>query len=82
MEKQKIEKLSLLLLYVTGWEEDSRKQPGKKIFRSWKGYLFEVLNKLESQKYITQFRKSKSVVLTEAGKRKAEEIKLILKEVL
>ncbi len=72
---EKLKELNLLLLYMAAWEEDSRKNPGQKILRSWKGYPFEILNELEQRRYITQHRKSKSVVFTEEGKMKAEEIK-------
>lgn len=72
---ERLKDLNLLVLYLSGWEEDSRKNPGDKIFRSWKGYLFEILNEFEERELIIQHRKSKSVVFTETGKRKAEEIK-------
>jgi len=72
---EKLKELNLLVLYLSGWEEDSRNNPGQKIFRSWKGYLFEVLNDFEEKEFIIQNRKSKSVVFTETGKGKAEEIK-------
>ncbi|MCK5057505.1 MAG: transposase [Candidatus Aminicenantes bacterium] len=72
---EKLKELNLLILYLSGWEEDSRNNPGQKIFRSWKGYLFDVLNEFEEKEFIIQNRKSKSVVFTETGKRKAEEIK-------
>jgi len=72
---ERIKELNLLVLYLSGWEEDNRKEPGQKIFRSWKGYLFEILNEFEEKEFITQNRKSKSVVFTEKGKKKAEEIK-------
>jgi hypothetical protein len=72
---EQLKELNLLVLYLSGWEEDSRKAPGQKIFRSWKGYLFDILNEFEEKEFIKQNRKSKSVVFTEKGKRKAEEIK-------
>jgi DNA-binding PadR family transcriptional regulator len=72
---QKIKDLSLLLMFLCGWEEDSRQKPGEKIFRAWKGYLFEVLNKLADEKLIVQFQNTKSVTLTEAGKQKARQLK-------
>lgn len=72
---EKLKELNLLVLYLSGWEEDSRKNPGQKIYRSWKGYLFEIINEFEQQEFITQHRNSKSVVFTEAGKRRAEAIK-------
>jgi len=75
MDDMMLQELNLLVLYLSGWEEDSRNNPGQKIYRSWKGYLFEVINDLEEKEYIIQNRKSKSVVFTAAGRNKAEEIK-------
>ncbi|MCK4761774.1 MAG: transposase [Candidatus Aminicenantes bacterium] len=71
---ERLKDLNLLVLYLSGWEEDSRKNPGQKLFRSWKGYPFEILNEFEQRQLITQHWKSKSVVFTEAGKRRAEEL--------
>jgi hypothetical protein len=73
--EEKIKELNLLLMFLTGWEEDSRKNPGEKIFRSWKGYKFETLNQLADDKLIIQFANTKSVMLTEAGRQKAEQLK-------
>jgi hypothetical protein len=73
--EEKIKELNLLLMLLTGWEEDSRKNPGEKIFRAWKGYLFETLNRLADEKLIIQFANTKSVMLTDAGRQKAEELK-------
>jgi len=72
---ERLKELNLLVLYLSGWEEDSRNNPGNKIFRSWKGFLFELLNDFEEKEYIIQNRKSKSVVFTEIGRRRAEEIR-------
>ncbi len=71
---EKLRDLSLLLLYLSGWEEDSRKTPGEKIFRSWKGYKFEVLNDLEKDHCIVQYGTAKSVTLTPDGRKRAERI--------
>ncbi len=71
---QKIKELNLLLLVLSGWEEESRHQPGEKIYRSWKGYLFEVLNELEEDKLIQQFKNTKSVIITPEGLRRAKEL--------
>lgn len=71
----RLKELSLLLLYLSGWEEDSRKTPGEKIFRSWKGYKFEVLNELEKDNSIVQYGAAKSVTLTPDGRKLAERIK-------
>lgn len=67
----KIKDLNLLLLYLSGWEEDSRNTPGEKVFRAWNGYLFEVLNQLEEEELIHQYRKGKSVIITQEGLEKA-----------
>jgi hypothetical protein len=75
MNNEQVKDMILLVLYLCGWEEDSRRNPGQKIYRSWKGYPFEVLNDFEEKDLIVQHYKSKSVVLTEAGRRKAEELK-------
>jgi hypothetical protein len=72
----RVKELNLLLLYLTGWEEDSTRTPGEKVFRSWKGYLFEVLNELEQEKLIHQIKNGKSVILTDTGRQAAEKLKL------
>lgn len=73
--EQHIKDLNLLLMYLTGWEEESRKDPEKKVFRSWKGYLFEVLNDLEDDEFILQYRNTKSVIIPEEGITKAKALK-------
>ena len=72
-EQEARQSLALLLLLLSGWEEDSRKNPGQKIFRSWKGYLFEDLNGMETGDMIVQF--PKSVVITEKGLEEAQNLK-------
>ena len=61
---KKIKELTLLLLYLTSWEE---KEFGETYRRSWKGYPFETLNELTEDGYITGSKRSKSVYLTEEG---------------
>jgi hypothetical protein len=76
MKDERVKDLSLLLIYLTGWEEDKRKgEPGEKVFRSWKGYPFDILDELQAQRLIFQSEKAKSVFLTDEGKRKAEQIR-------
>lgn len=75
--KEKIEELTLILLYLNSWEEDgySRDDSGNiKIKRSWKGYDFDILNTLEKESYLGGSYKSKSVYLTEDGEIKAQEL--------
>ncbi|MDD4569332.1 MAG: DUF6429 family protein [Tepidanaerobacteraceae bacterium] len=66
-----VKELSLLLLYLTSWEEDA---VIAKVCRSWKGYPFETLDDLTEEEYISGSRRSKSVYITEKGIRKAQEI--------
>jgi hypothetical protein len=73
--EEKIKELNLLLMLLTGWEEDSRKNPGEKVFRAWKGYLFTTLNALADEKLIIQSKDTKSVILTDSGKQLAEKLK-------
>jgi hypothetical protein len=44
MDEKTLQELTLLLIYLTGWEEDKRNSPGEKVFRAWKGYKFEILD--------------------------------------
>ena len=63
MDKQEqISKLTLLLLYLTSWQE---KEYGVTEQRSWKGYDFDVLNELEEDGLITQSTTAKSIYFTE-----------------
>ena len=73
--EEKIKDLSLMLMFLTGWEEDSRKNPGEKAFCSWKGYSFKALNALADEKLIIQFKDKKLVILTETGRQVAEKLK-------
>lgn len=73
--EEKIKDLSLLLMLLTGWEEDSRQNQGEKVFCSWKGYSFKAMNQLADDKLIIQFKDKKLVILTESGKQLAEKLK-------
>jgi hypothetical protein len=73
--EQHITELTMLLIYLTGWEEDKRNAPGKKVFRAWKGYKFEILDEIQKQKLIYQIPGGKSLILTDEGKQKALELK-------
>jgi len=44
-------------------------------YRSWKGYLFEVLNELQDDDMIYQFKNGKSVIILDDGIKKAEQLK-------
>lgn len=83
MEKS-IEELTLLLMYLTSWDEkgyieDENNMPKEaKIKTSWKGYSFDVINKLteESYLYFSKY-KNKSVSLTPKGEELAKKLILI-----
>lgn len=65
-----VENLALALLYLTRFRE-----PDIDCWRSWKGYDFDALNRLSNQDMIIDSRRrTKSVVLTDGGIKKAREI--------
>jgi hypothetical protein len=70
MEKV-IKELTLLLIYLTSWQEDAGTV---KIYRSWKGYPFEILDQLREEDCITGSKPAKSVYLTDEGIAKAKEL--------
>jgi hypothetical protein len=67
--EENIKELTLLLLYLTSWEENDLPADMR---RSWKGYPFEVLNELTDEDLIRGSIRSKSVYLTKAGMKEAE----------
>ena len=78
---KKIEELTLLLMYLTSWEEDGfiadeNDMPVKaKIKTSWKGYSFDAINKLMDEKYLYFSKyKNKTVSLTKEGEELAEKL--------
>ncbi|MFT8311044.1 MAG: DUF6429 family protein [Sporolactobacillus sp.] len=56
--------LTLMLLYLTSWEE---KEYGETYRRSWKGYDFDLLNELGDEELISGSNRAKSVYLSEKG---------------
>jgi len=64
-----IKELTLLLIYLTSWEEDAGLI---KVQRSWKGYPFDALDKLNEEGYIDGNKRVKSVYLTDEGLGKAK----------
>lgn len=80
MEKN-IEELTLLLMYLTSWEEDGyieneESLPEKaKIRTCWKGYSFDIINKLTEEEYLYLNKyKNKSVSLTPKGEELAKKL--------
>jgi len=75
MDQQSTE-LTMLLIYLTGWEEDNnRGAKEKKTFRAFKGYRLEALQELENRGLIHQVPGGKSLTVTDQGKQEAEELK-------
>ena len=75
MEEQ-IKEITLLLAYLTSWDEKDRllQQEFKK---SWKGYDFDILNKLNEEEYIYQENKKKYFIWEENG---IDEAKRLIKK--
>lgn len=66
--REQIKDLTLMLLYLNSWTECNF---GQEYQRSWKGYNFDYLNQLAEEGYISEGRRSKSVVLYETGVKRA-----------
>ncbi|MDI9470706.1 MAG: DUF6429 family protein [Bacillota bacterium] len=72
--REMVKELTLLLMYLNHFTFNGKLQTDSGVF-AWKGYDFDVLNKLDEEDYIRQgSRRSKSVYLTEEGVKKAQEI--------
>jgi len=65
--KEAMKELTMVLLYLSSFTE---KNPFDEddIYRSWKGYDWDVIDKLDDEEYISKGSpRSKSVYLTSAG---------------
>lgn len=69
--REKIKELTLILLYLTSWEEELL---DIKYRRSWKGYDFGILDELADDDLISGTHRSKSVAITDGGINKAKEL--------
>jgi len=69
--QNQVRELTLLLLYLNSWTE---KDTGFECRRSWKGFDFDDLNALAEKGFISEGRKTKSVVLYEKGMNEAEKL--------
>lgn len=70
--EQAIEELSLMLLYLTRFQENN--EYCRYLEPSWKGYDFDALNILEEKELLHQPNKSKCVYLSEEGKEYARKL--------
>ena len=59
--------ITLALAFLTSWEEDHRKEPGQKIRRCWKEFLFVIMDELEQRGYVRASKASRSFQITDAG---------------
>lgn len=65
---QQLEELTLLLVYLTSWDENAKQEFGPNPeLRAWKGYDFSILNGLQKQELIEQNNKAKSLFITKKG---------------
>lgn len=69
--KETIKELTLILLYLTSWEE---KDFGIQYRRTWKGYDFDILNKLTEEDLVRGSPRSKSVIMTDGGINNAKDL--------
>lgn len=67
-DKDKVDEMVLALLYLTMFKDDFA-------YRAWKGHDWNALDRLHQKGHISNPKgKAKSVVLTEEGARRAEEL--------
>lgn len=74
--EEAIYELTLLLMYLTKFEDGPRFKD-EALYHAWKGYDFNIINKLWDDELINQGKhppKSKSVYITQDGLEKAKEL--------
>jgi len=69
--KDTIRDLTLILIYLTAWREG---KPPSDVLRAWKGYDFDILNRLTEEGLIDGSKSAKSTYLTEEGEKTAKEL--------
>ena len=83
MNKDTVKELTLMLMYLTSWEESLvpgiRKKPDHagiypKTRICWKGYDFDILNELTDEGLVNAGGRSKSASFTDEGEAKALEL--------
>ena len=79
--EEKVEDLTILLLYLTAWDEggylydENNNLLNVKFKNSWKGYSFDALNSLTEKELLYPCKnKTKSVSLTKEGEKYAEKL--------
>lgn len=83
MNKDTVKDLTLMLMYLTSWEEslvpDLHKMPDRPGYhlqtrRTWKGYDFGILKELTDEGLVNAGNRSKSASFTDEGEAKALEL--------
>jgi len=83
MSKDTIKELTLMLMYLSSWEESLvpglRRKPDRtgiysKAHICWKGYDFDILNELTDEGLVNAGGRSKSASFTDEGEAKALEL--------
>ena len=83
MNRDAIKDLTLMLMYLTSWEEnlvpELHEKPDRlgfrpQIRRTWKGYDFGILNELTDEGLVNARNRSKSASFTDEGAAKALEL--------
>ena len=83
MNKDTVKDLTLMLMYLTSWEErlvpDLHEKPDRpgfhlQIRRTWKGYDFGILNELTEEGLVNARNRSKPASFTDEGVAKALEL--------
>ena len=83
MRNDVIKDLTLMLMYLTSWEEnlvpELHEKPDRlgfrpQIRRTWKGYDFGILNELTDEGLVNARNRSKSASFTDEGAAKALEL--------
>lgn len=74
--KQAMEELTMVLMYLSRFANGEKFSEAKN-FYAWKGYDFDVINKLWDEDYVRQGShpsRTKKVYLTESGKEYAKQL--------
>lgn len=70
-EVKVVEELTLLLLWLTAWEEEGLEGG---IFRSWRNHDFDALDGLREKNLIFGSKRAKSVYFTEEGESRVKKL--------
>jgi len=74
MNRNRILELSLLYMYLAGWEECSRNNSFKKRYVAWTCYPYHIMDFLQKENYIYQPLKQRQGIITPEGIDKAKEL--------